>query len=416
MAERSAEPQIYTMKNTDSHSIHGFPSGVPARKRRAYSGAALGIALVTFLTACDGKKTSSQKSDPDAHQPQASLFKVASNQLPRLRIVPVRTATFLVSIHTTGIVDWDADHTTQAITQVSGPVTRILADAGTVVKANDPLLYVASTDASNAIVAYRKARNDEDLARRVMQRSKELLDHGAIATKDYEDTVSAFNDAASDVQNSLQALRIFGLSQQDIDGAQQQGTPIRPEIALRSPISGTIVQKTVLPGQLVQAGATTCFLISDTATVWMLGHVFDRDLPAVHPGDPVEVSNPSFTRAFHGEISHIDALVDPNTRTTLVRVVTRNPNLLLKKDMYVDAVIRTRTRKNVLSVPVSAVLRDAQNEPIVYVEAQPGQFGQRIVTIGVQQDDQLEILSGLTEGENVVSEGSIFLQFASTYQ
>jgi cobalt-zinc-cadmium efflux system membrane fusion protein len=359
---------------------------------------------------------SSQKTDPDAHQPQAALLKVESNQLSRLRIVPARRRTFPVSIHTTGNIDWDADHTTQAITQVSGPVTRILVDAGTVVKAGDPLLYVSSTDASNAIAAYRKAKNGEDQARRVMDRSKDLLDRGAVAAKDYEVTVSALNDAASDVQNSLQALRIFGLSQQDIDEAQRQNVPIRPEIALRSPISGTVVQKTVLPGQLVQAGATTCFLISDTSTVWMLVHVFDRDLPSVHPGDPVEASNPSFKQVFHGEISHIDALVDPTTRTTLVRVVTKNPGLLLKKDMYVDAVINTRTRHNILTVPVSAVLRDAQNEPIVYVESKPGLFAQRIVTIGVQQDDQIEILSGLTEGENVVSEGTIFLQFASTYQ
>ena len=377
---------------------------------------AFGITIALSLTNCGEKKILQHKPDPDENQPRASLFKVGSDQRARLHVVPAATATFLVSIHTTGIVDWDADHTTQAITQVSGPVTRILADAGTPVKANDPLLFVSSTDASNAIAVYRKAKNDEDLARRVMERSKALLDHGAVAEKDYEDTVSAFNDAASDAQNSLQSLKIFGLSPQDIDSAQHQGSPIRPEIALRSPISGTVVQKTVLPGQLVQAGATTCFLISDTSTVWMLGHVFDRDLPAVHLGDPVDASNPSFTQVFHGQISYIDALVDPNTRTTLVRVVTRNPNHLLKKDMYVDAVIHTQTRENVLTVPVSAVLRDAQNEPIVYVEAQPDRFAQRIVTIGVQQDSQVEILSGLKEGENVVSEGSIFLQFANTYQ
>ncbi len=385
-------------------------------KTRHCSIAAVTITFVALVTGCGDKKMSSQQSDPDAHQPEASLFKVANNQLPRLRIVPARTVTLPVSIHTTGNVDWDADHTTQAITQVSGPVTRILADAGTIVKAGDPLLYVSSTDASNAIAVYRKAKNDEDLARRVMERSKALLDYGAIAIKDYEITVSTFNDAASDVQNSLQALRIFALTQQDIDDAERQGVPIRPEIALRSPISGTVVQKTVLPGQLVQAGATTCFLISDTSTVWILGHIFDHDIPAVRPGDPVEASNSSFTQTFHGGISHIDALVDPNTRTTLVRVVTKNPDLLLKKDMYVDAIIRTRTRRNVLTVPASAVLRDAQNEPIVYVEAQPGQFAQRIVTIGVQQNDQVEVLSGLTPGERVVSEGSIFLQFASTYQ
>jgi membrane fusion protein, heavy metal efflux system len=374
------------------------------------------LALCLLVAGCSGRKTSSQKTDPDANQPTAALFTVADNQLPRLRIVPAGVASFPISVHTTGTVDWDANHTTPAIAQVSGPVSRILVDTGSKVKTGDPLLYVSSSDASNAIATYRKANNDENLARRTMERSKELLDHGAIAIKDYEAAQSGFNDAASDVQNSLQALRIFGLSQSDIDEAQSQGVPIRPEIALHSPIAGDVVQKTVAQGQLVQAGTSTCFLISDTSTVWILAHVFDRDLPSVRIGDPVEASNPSFAQTFHGTISYIDALVDPDTRTTLVRVVAKNAGQILKKDMYVGAVIHTRTQRNILTIPVSAILRDSQNEPIVYVEAAPGRFGQRIVSIGVQLGDRVEILSGLKEGEKVVSEGSIFLQFASTYQ
>ncbi|HEY3937314.1 MAG TPA: efflux RND transporter periplasmic adaptor subunit [Bryobacteraceae bacterium] len=373
------------------------------------------LAVCLLVTACGGKKTSSQKSDPDANQPAAALFTVSDNQLQRLKIVPARTATFPISVHTTGTVDWDADHTAPAIAQVGGPVSRIVVDTGSRVKAGDPLLYVSSTDASNAIVVYRKAKNDEDLARRNMERSKDLLDHGAIARQDFEAAQSAFNDAAADVQNSLQSLRIYGLSEKDINEAQQQGVPVRPEIALRSPISGVVVQKTVSPGQLVQAAATTCFLLSDTSTVWILGHVFDHDLPAVHIGDPVQASNPSFAQPFGGRVSYIDALVDPDTRTTLVRVVARNTGLLLKKDMYVNAIIHTRTQRNILTVPVSAVLRDSQNQPIVYVESGSGRFGQRIVEIGAQHEDRVEILGGLKEGENVVSEGTVFLQFASMY-
>jgi multidrug efflux pump subunit AcrA (membrane-fusion protein) len=109
-------------------------------------------------------------------------------------------------------------------------------------------------------------------------------------------------------------------------------------------------------------------------------------------------------------------MVDPATRTTPVRIVTLNPGGLLKKDMFVDAAIHTRTQKNVLAVPVSALLRNEQNEPFVYTEVQPGKFAQRMVTIGAQQNDEQEILGGLKEGENVVSQGSVFLQFANTYQ
>jgi cobalt-zinc-cadmium efflux system membrane fusion protein len=109
-------------------------------------------------------------------------------------------------------------------------------------------------------------------------------------------------------------------------------------------------------------------------------------------------------------------MADAATRTTPVRIVTENPAGLLKKDSFIDAVIHTRTQKNVLTVPVSAVLHDEQNEPFVYVEIQPGKFAQRLVSVGAQQNDQQEILSGLKPGDNVVSEGSVFLQFANSYQ
>jgi cobalt-zinc-cadmium efflux system membrane fusion protein len=99
-----------------------------------------------------------------------------------------------------------------------------------------------------------------------------------------------------------------------------------------------------------------------------------------------------------------------------VRVVTSNPGGLLKKDMFVDAVIHTNRRNNILVVPVAAVLRDDKNEPIVYVQAAPGKYAQRSVTIGAQQNGMVEIDSGLKQGENVVADGSLFLQFANAIQ
>jgi multidrug efflux pump subunit AcrA (membrane-fusion protein) len=99
-----------------------------------------------------------------------------------------------------------------------------------------------------------------------------------------------------------------------------------------------------------------------------------------------------------------------------VRIVTRNPDGLLKKDMFVEATIRAAGSKSLLGVPVSAVLRDDKNEPIVYIEAQPGKFAQRSVTIGQQQDGMVAILSGLREGESVLADGSLFVQFATSIQ
>jgi cobalt-zinc-cadmium efflux system membrane fusion protein len=378
--------------------------------------AAVILVLGLSIVGCGASKSTGDKASEEAQPVQASLFTVPEAQLAHLQITTVKSGAWLTTVHTTGTVDWDANHTTLAITQVSGPISRILVDTGASVEAGDPLLYVSSPDVANAFSAYKKARNRQELAERILRRTKELVDHGAAAAKDMESAQADVNDAGTDVQNSLLALKIFRVTKQELDQAERQGVPIGSELAVYAPIRGVVVQKLVSPGQLIQAGATTCFVLSDVSSVWVQGHIFDRDLPSVHLGDAVDQTNPSFAQSFDGTVSYIGAMVDPATRTTPVRIVTRNHRSLLKKDMFVNAVIHTRAQKNVLSVPVSAVLHNEQNEPYVYVQMQPNQFAQRLVTTGAQQDDQIEIVSGLKEGENVVSQGSIFLQFANSYQ
>lgn len=386
------------------------------RYKSAQASGAVVVLALGLLQGCGGLKKVEGKGTVEAKAAEPGLLTVSQDQLSHLGIVPIRKVTWPIAIHTTGTVDWDADHTTQSIAQVSGPISRILVDTGSKVAAGAPLLYVSSPDVSSAISAYRKARNREELTKRIVDRQKELLDRGAVATKDYESSIADYNDARTDVQNSLQALRIFGITADEIDKAEQQGVAISPELAVRAPIAGMVVQKLVSPGQLVQAGTTVCFMLSDVSHVWVQGHVFDRDLPSVRNGDAVEETNPAFAHAFRGTVSLVGAMVDPATRTTPVRIVTQNPDGLLKKDMFLEAVIHTRTQKNVLVAPVSAMLRDAENEPMLYIETEPGKFAQRLITIGGQQDGLVEVLSGVREGEKVVSEGSLFLQFASSYQ
>jgi cobalt-zinc-cadmium efflux system membrane fusion protein len=364
-------------------------------------------------TACERlKKAEAVKAAEDTAAAQPGLLTVSQDQLGRLQVVPVRRASWSTTVRTTGTVDWDADRTTQAITQVNGPISRILVDTGAKVAAGDPLLYVSSPDVANAISTYRKARNRETLAKRTVDRMNELLSRGAVAAKDVESSAADYNDAMTDVQNSLQSLKIFGISRQEMEQAEKQGVAITPELAVRSPIAGVVVQKLVSPGQVIQSGVTVCFMISDVSTVWVQGHIFDRDLPLVKVGDSVTETNPAFVHSFHGQIQYVGAFVDPTTRTTPVRIVTQNPGGLLKKDQWMEAVILSGVRKNMLVVPVLAVLHDAQNEPMVYVAVQPGQFAQRLVTVGTQQGNEVEITSGLKEGEKVVTQGSLFVQFA----
>jgi cobalt-zinc-cadmium efflux system membrane fusion protein len=383
---------------------------------------ALTIAIALTLIGCGGgapKPGASQskpaESAPDA-TPVAGYFTVPADQLPHLQLATVSTTTWTTMLHTTGTVDWDNDHTTQAITQVSGPITRILVDTGVRVKAGQVLLYVSSPDISNAVSAYRKAMNRLDLAQHNLDRQKDLLEHKAISQRDMESAQADYNDAATDVQTSLQALRIFGVTKQDLVDDERQNVAIRPELAMRAPIAGTIVQKMVTPGQVIQAGATAAFVISDVTTLWVQGHIYEKDLRSIHKGDEVEMRSASFPTSFHGTVAYIGDMIDPATRTTPVRIVTKNVDSLLKKDLFLDVTIRDKSEHQALTVPTAAVLYDEQNAPFVYVQVETGKFAQRQVTLGSQQQDKTEVLSGLAAGDRVVSQGSVFLQFANSFQ
>jgi cobalt-zinc-cadmium efflux system membrane fusion protein len=383
--------------------------------RLASWGALAGLIAALSASSCASKQAAGAPPETPS-QANPSMFQVPQNQLEHLKIAEVHKTVWSPAVRTTGTVDWDADHTTQAITQVSGPISRLLVDTGTVVMSGQPLLYVSSTDVADAVTTYKKARNRLEYSKKTLDRSKDLLSHKVIAQKDLEAAEQEYNDAAAEVENDLQALKIFGVTQQEIDQAQNQGVSINPQLAVRSPIAGVVVQKLVTPGLVIQAGATACFTISDTSTVWVWGHIYDRDLESVRPGDTVELTNAAFRPRLMGTVTYIGSLLDAATRTTPVRIVTKNPAGLLKKDMFVDAVIHTKSGRSVLAAPTSAILRSEDNLPLVYVEVEPGKFAQRLVTIGVQQGTETELASGVKEGEKIVAEGAVFLQFANSIQ
>ena len=124
----------------------------------------------------------------------------------------------------------------------------------------------------------------------------------------------------------------------------------------------------------------------------------------------------AYPDSFHGKISYVSAALDPNTRTLQARIVVDNPGEKLKRDMYCTVTVTAGVLANAISVPDSAVLRDDENQPFVYVAEGSNQFGRRQVEIGASQDGRTQILNGLSPGDNVVGDGGLFLQFANSFQ
>ena len=192
--------------------------------------------------------------------------------------------------------------------------------------------------------------------------------------------------------------------------------PVSAEVPLLAPIGGEVVERLVSPGQVLAAGQTQAFTISDMSTVWVLANIYQGDLAYVHNGDSAVVQTDAYPDTFHGTISFVSPELDPNTRTLQARIVVDNPGEKLKRDMFVTATVTAGTIPNAIAVPDAAVLRDDENQPFVYVATGSNQFGRRSVDIGNSQDGQTQILKGLAPGEKVVGNGSLFLQFANSIQ
>ena len=372
------------------------------------------LLFTLILAGCgrNGDKTSQLTSYTAGEKKSetASLFTVPDDQMAHVQVVKTVKASLPRVLRFTGSVAYDALATTPVFSAVGGPVRDILVAPGDIVHAGQPLLHVNSPDYSMARSTYLKAKEVLQLADKNYKRSQDLYEHKAIAQRDLEQAESDRSLAQSDVESTGDALRALGIADPD---AKQTTTLQIPVLA---PVGGEIVERLVGPGQLLMAGATQCFTISDTGKVWVLVNVYQGDMGTVHLGDSADIATDAYPQSFHGRISYIAPAMDPTTRTLQERIETENPGHRLKKDMYVTATVRAGAIESALLVPDSAVLRDTENQPFVYVQTGKNQFARRLVTLGDSADGRTQIKTGLQEGENVAGDGSLFLQFRNSLQ
>jgi cobalt-zinc-cadmium efflux system membrane fusion protein len=383
------------------------------QSRRHLSASLMILSAILILAACEGSKSDVAANNHAANDPNhPELFAIPQNQMSHVQVVTVQPTTLTRTLRLTGAVAYNNFRTTPVITQVSGPVSRIVVVPGEKVHKGQPMLYVASPDYSQLRTNYLKAKDAYSLAQKTNARSQDLYQHRAIAVKDLEQAESAEVQAGGDLASAEAALKVMGIT--DPDALMK--APPSFEVPVLAPIGGEVVEQLVSVGQLLQPGNTQCFTISDLSTVWVLVNVYQKDLPYVRVGGQVAIQTDTYPDVFNGRIAYVAASLDPSTRTLQARIETVNPGEKLKKDMYVTATVQAGKIEKAIAVPDSAVLRDSENQPFVYTEVSPNQFGRRPVTLGESLQGQTQITAGLQPGDRLIGDGSLFLQFANSLQ
>jgi RND family efflux transporter MFP subunit len=226
---------------------------------------------------------------------------------------------------------------------------------------------------------------------------------------------STFSDVASGGKALVDATR-RRLLYMDIDPAQiealEKRGSIQKAMILRSPTHGIVIDKKVLAGMKVTPGMEL-YTIADISNIWVIGSIYEYELPFVRTGQEAEITLPYEPGVvYKGRISFIYPYLSAATRTVQIRMDFKNPGFRLKPDMYVNVMITTKVGENVLQVPSSAVIRTGTHN-IVITSLGDGKFLPRDVVIGAEGQGVVEIKSGLTEGEKVVTSGQFLIDSES---
>jgi membrane fusion protein, heavy metal efflux system len=325
--------------------------------------------------------------DPDVFDTDhPELFKTAKAEA---RLLPTQ-------VTANGTVTPDVNRTIHVTSLGAGRVVDLRTKLGDAVKKGQTLLVISSPDISSAFSDYEKAKADEALSHKALDRAQTLYDKGAIATKDLEVAQDAEDKAKVDVDTADHHVRILG-------GDPAHSSPL---IELKAPVSGTIVEQNVAGSEGIKSLDNTpnLFTIANLSEVWVVCDVFENDLGEVHVGDAAEIRLNAFPeRVFKGKVADISRVLDPNTRSAKVRIVLGNADGALRSGMFAVATFHSRKLTNRIVVPSTAIMR-LHDKDWVFRKEGDKQFRKiEIKADGLAPDGMQEIREGVKAGDEVVA-------------
>jgi cobalt-zinc-cadmium efflux system membrane fusion protein len=345
-----------------------------------------------------------------------------------LTIQPVTKRAFRAEHVTEGKIAVDEDRSTPVFSPYAGRVTKLLARPGDSVVQGQPLFVIEAADtvqAQNDFIAamtgLNKARSALDLAQLQHKRAKDLFEGRAVPLKDYQQAeanlIQAQNDLRS-TQTALEAarnkLRILGFTDEAISTFQDKGS-INREITIFSPITGTVVQRKIGPGQYVNSGASDpVFVIGDLSTVWLTAFVRETDVSNVSVGQEISFNVLALPgRPLTARINYVSAAIDPATRRLLVRATIDNKDGLLKPEMFANVTIYSPGDHAAVGVPKQALIYEG-NQVRVWVAHEDKSIELRQIKPGLINGDLVEVEGNLKPGEQIVTKGSLFIDRAAS--
>ena len=292
----------------------------------------------------------------------------------------------------------------------NGRVTAMSAELGVAVRAGQVLGEIFAPEIADQQRVYLSMRAELDAAHAKLARAERLVALGSVSQQELEATRTEHTTHATDVEGARARLMLLGVSADRIDKLSS-ASDIVSTADILSPIAGVVTRRTANVGQNVAPG-DELVVVSDLSSVWVVADVFERDLARVRSGAAATVTSQDAPgRAWAARVSYVDPQVAADTRTIRVRAEVANKDGRLRPGQYVDVSLDDSATASVVTVPVGAV-QTIGDRHFVYVPdvSGPDRFIEREVLVGVSSGDTIDVVSGLSAGERVVTAGSFFLR------
>jgi RND family efflux transporter MFP subunit len=325
-------------------------------------------------------------------------------------VTVVRGAAGSSTVRIPGTVEPNAYKQVIVTPLVSGRVTRVLAELGDQVKRGQTLLQVFSPELADAQTKYLSAKAELEAHEQELARTSKLLVLGAASQQEAERLHAEHAAKLAGVQSLRSRLVLLGVPIASID-ALSPGGEVQSTIDVPAPIDGVVTERAANIGLNVDT-ATKAFTVVDLSSVWVVGALYERDWSRVRVGSGASVTTSAGSGlARQGRVSYIDPQVNAETRTARVRVEVPNPRQELRLGMYADIEVAATGNRQVVMVPRSAV-QNVGDRQVVYVAnpSGPGTFTEREVHLGNASGEQVEVVSGVQPGDQVVFKGSFFVR------
>jgi cobalt-zinc-cadmium efflux system membrane fusion protein len=373
------------------------------------------IGFCLLAAACSRTKPEATQGEETKESSGLITMEEVAQKNVGLQVAPVRIVQLSEYLQVTGTVQPVDSRVSQVRSLARGRLQDVLAKVGDRVRQGQELARIDNQEAGELTAQFASARAELQRLRvlltlqsKQVERNRRLSEIGAAPTKDYEQSRAEYQ--ALEENARAQEGIISGLSTRLRRFGGGNTDPNAPVItAIAAPFDGVVIKAAASPGGVVDSG-TELFTVADISRVWVQAEVYEKDLGRIQVGQSAIIHVDTYPdEPFGGKVTYISDVLDPQTRTAKIRCEVRNSKVLLKLDMFATVQLPTTFRRQALAVPVGAI-QQLDSKTVVFVRRGATQFEVREITAGKTVNGQVEILSGLREGEPVATVGAFHLK------